>query len=131
MEKSFKIFYSWQSDLTGNRTRYVIEEAINETAAFLRDTITVIPDRDTKGKTGSPNIEETIFKKIDDCDLFIADVSIVSSHPASLNPFVRSIINSDNAAFDVSQSDVCYRIKPHKLFLFNKETEARIRYEVK
>ena len=69
--------------------------------------------------------------KVNNLEVMGRDVSIVSSHPASLNPFVRSIINSDNTSFDVSQSDVCYRVKPHKLFLFNKETEARIRYEVK
>ena len=58
------------------------------------------------------------------------DVSIVSTHPASLNPCVRSIINADNKV-DTTVETVRYSIKPHKIFLFNKETEERIRYEVK
>jgi len=58
------------------------------------------------------------------------DVSIVSTHPASINPLVRSIINADNKV-DLSRRDVRYRVKPHKFFLFHKETEERIRYEVK
>jgi len=58
------------------------------------------------------------------------DVSIVSTHPASLNPSVRSIINSDNKV-DMGAEFVRYNVKPHKFFLFNKETEERIRYEVK
>ena len=58
------------------------------------------------------------------------DVSIVSTHSASLNPCVRSIINADNKV-DTSVETVRYSIKPHKFFLFNKETEERIRYEVK
>ena len=58
------------------------------------------------------------------------DVSIVSTHPASLNPVIRSIINADNN-LDITKSVVHYRVKPHKFFLFNKETEERIRYEVK
>ena len=58
------------------------------------------------------------------------DVSIVSTNSASLNPSVRSIINADNKV-DLSAKTVRYSIKPHKFFLFNKETEERIRYEVK
>ena len=58
------------------------------------------------------------------------DVSIVSTHSASLNPVIRSIINADNKV-DASTGVVSYSIKPHKLFLFNKETENRIYFEVK
>ena len=58
------------------------------------------------------------------------DVSIVSTNPASLNPCVRSIINADNKV-DLGAKTVRYSVKPHKFFLFNKETEERIRYEVK
>ena len=58
------------------------------------------------------------------------DVSIVSTNPASVNPLIRSIINADNKV-DMTRTTVSYNIKPHKFFLFNKETEERIRYEVK
>ena len=43
---------------------------------------------------------------------------------------IRSIVDADNKV-DLSKATVSYRIKPHKFFLFNKETEERIRYEVK
>ena len=58
------------------------------------------------------------------------DVSIVSTNAASLNPSIRSIINADNKV-DLGAKTVRYSIKPHKFFLFHKETEERIRYEVK
>ena len=58
------------------------------------------------------------------------DVSIVSTNDASINPLIRSIIGSDNKV-DLSQEFVHYSLKPHKVFLFNKETEERIRCEVK
>ena len=58
------------------------------------------------------------------------DVSIVSTNPASQNPVVRSIINADNKV-DITTETVRYSLKPHKVFLFSKETEERIRYEVK
>ena len=57
------------------------------------------------------------------------DVSIVSTHEASLNPVVRSIINADNKV-DVTAATVNYNLKPHKVFLFDAETEERIYFEV-
>lgn len=57
------------------------------------------------------------------------DVSIVSRHTASLNPVIRSIINADNKV-DVTAATVRYDLKPHKVFLFDAETEERIRFEV-
>ena len=56
------------------------------------------------------------------------DVSIVSTNPASCNPVIRSIINADNK-IDVSAEAIRYSLKPHKVFLFNKETEERIYFE--
>ena len=58
------------------------------------------------------------------------DVSVVSTNPASVNPTIRSIINADNKV-NLAAGTVRYNVKPHKFFLFNKETEERIRYEVK
>ena len=58
------------------------------------------------------------------------DVSVVSTHPASANPFVRSIINADNKV-DADREFVRYSIKSHKIFIFSKETEERIYFEVK
>ena len=68
--------------------------------------------------------------KLNNVEVMGRDVSIVSTHPASANPDVRSIINADNKV-DTSIKTVRYSIKPHKLFLFNKETEERIYFEVK
>ena len=58
------------------------------------------------------------------------DVSVVSRHSASLNPVIRSIIDADNK-LDLSAATVKFTLKPHKVFLFNAETEERIRFEVK
>ena len=57
------------------------------------------------------------------------DVSIVSTHEASQNPVIRSIIDADNKV-DVAKGTVNYTLKPHKVFLFNAETEERIYFEV-
>lgn len=78
---TFKIFYSWQSDLPGNKTRYFIRECIDEAINLALETEAIEAERDeaTFGTTGSPNIVTTLFSKIDECDLFIADVSLCFS----------------------------------------------------
>jgi multiple sugar transport system ATP-binding protein len=68
--------------------------------------------------------------KLSNVEVMGRDVSIVSTNPASLNPVIRSIINADNKV-DITAENVRYSLKPHKVFLFSKETEQRIRYEVK
>ncbi len=57
------------------------------------------------------------------------DVSIVSENDAAISEQLRSIINSDNK-IDPSNQTVSYSLKPHKVFLFNKTTEERVRFEV-
>lgn len=59
------------------------------------------------------------------------DVSIVSTHSEVISDMgtLRVIINSDNN-IDTSMDTVCFDLKPNKVFLFNKETEGRIEYEV-
>ncbi|MGI6498978.1 MAG: hypothetical protein ACOX0U_09310 [Oscillospiraceae bacterium] len=76
--QKFKIFYSWQSDLPGNSTRNFIRGCIDEAIDLAQESEAFEAERDeaTTGTTGSPNIVTTIFSKIDNCDLFIADVSL-------------------------------------------------------
>jgi len=57
------------------------------------------------------------------------DVSVVSTHEASLNPTVRSIIDADEKP-QADAETVRFSLKPHKVFLFDKETEERIYFEV-
>ncbi len=53
------------------------------------------------------------------------DMSLVCKSDASLNPIVRAIVNSD-IKVDPAQSAVKFNLKPHKVFLFDAETEQRI-----
>ncbi|MBQ1210628.1 MAG: ABC transporter ATP-binding protein, partial [Clostridia bacterium] len=57
------------------------------------------------------------------------DVSVVSTHDASVNPAIRSIINADNKV--AAGETVTYSLKAHKVFLFDKENENRIYFGVK
>jgi len=58
------------------------------------------------------------------------DVSVVSTSEASVNPTVRSIIDADNK-IDVGAKTISFRLKRHKVFIFDKETEQRVYPEVK
>ncbi|MBQ9468705.1 MAG: ABC transporter ATP-binding protein [Clostridia bacterium] len=58
-------------------------------------------------------------------DVMGRDVSVVSTHEASLNPTVRSIIDADNRPAPGAET-VRFLLKPHKVFLFDGETEKRI-----
>ena len=68
--------------------------------------------------------------KLNNVEVMGRDVSIVSTHAASENPQVRSIIDADNK-IDVSKEEVCFSLKAHKTFIFNKDTEERIFFEEK
>ena len=65
--------------------------------------------------------------KLSNVEVMGRDVSIVSTHENSLNPVLRSIVDADNKV-DVTAEAVRFNLKPHKVFLFNKETEERIRF---
>lgn len=56
------------------------------------------------------------------------DTTVVSTHPASQNPSVRSIISAENAVVPVN-GEVAFDIKRNKLFLFDPQTGERIRME--
>ncbi|MBR3714903.1 MAG: ABC transporter ATP-binding protein [Clostridia bacterium] len=64
--------------------------------------------------------------KLNSVEIMGRDVSIVSTHEASQNPVIRSIINADNKV--ESAETVSYSLKPHKVFLFSKQDENRIRF---
>ena len=68
--------------------------------------------------------------KLSSVEVMGRDVSVVSTNEASANPVVRSIIDADNK-LSLTSETVNYTLKAHKVFLFNKETENRIYFEVK
>jgi multiple sugar transport system ATP-binding protein len=77
-----------------------------------------------------PNPNGVLTCKLNTVEVMGRDASVISTHPASLNPIVRAIINSD-IQVDTTADTIKYNIKPHKFFIFNKETEERIYFEVK
>ena len=105
---------------------YIGEDAVLE--------VTNVPDQEVsigirpEGFNLDP--EGPMHCKLSNVEVMGRDVSIVSTNDASCNPVVRAIINADNKV-DTAAETVRFSIKPHKIFLFSKETEERIYFEVK
>ena len=72
-----------------------------------------------------PAEDGTFVCKLSNVEVMGRDVSIVSTHTASANPAVRSIVDADYN-IRVGAESVAFTLKPHKVFLFDKETEERI-----
>jgi hypothetical protein len=75
------IFFAWQLDTKSENNKTFIWESIVSACKKCEDTATPElsprPEKDMEGVSGSPNIVQTIFKKIDQCSIFIADVTLV------------------------------------------------------
>ncbi len=71
------VFYSWQSDLPNSVNRGFIKDALQKALKELgRDDVTL--DMDTQDVSGSPPIADTILKKIEECAVFVPDLTFVA-----------------------------------------------------
>ncbi|MBP5294963.1 MAG: ABC transporter ATP-binding protein [Lachnospiraceae bacterium] len=58
-------------------------------------------------------------------DVMGRDISVITKHEDSLNPSIRAIISADQKT-EVTGGSVRFSVKPHKIFVFDGETEERI-----
>jgi len=75
------IFYSWQSDLPNNINRGFILDCLERAVRAIASedlSLEFDIDRDTLDVSGSPDIVATIFKKIDNATMFVADATFVA-----------------------------------------------------
>lgn len=80
------VFYSWQSWTDGGANRNFIQDCLERAIKDIRkdDSLRLDPviDRDTQGVPGSADIANTIFGKVAEADVFVADVSFAVESPA-------------------------------------------------
>ncbi len=76
------VFYSWQSD--DKKTKNFVEKHLKNVIKSLKDNPKIesrpILDDSTKGKLGAVDIPATISEKIDNCDVFIADMTFIGEY---------------------------------------------------
>lgn len=82
-KNTIRIFYSWQSDLSSQFTKGFFREAIQQAVTdkeTVSPEITIIVDEATSNTAGSPEIPDTILDKLNRCDIFIGDLSIINNN---------------------------------------------------
>lgn len=63
--------------------------------------------------------------KLDRVEVMGRDISVVCTHPDCENAAIRAIINAESRV-DTARDTVCFALKPRKVFLFHRETQARL-----
>ena len=72
-----------------------------------------------------PDPEGPFTCRMDRVEVMGRDVSIVSTHAEMTGKSIRSIVSSENR-FEPDQKEVRFRLKPYKVFLFDRESEERV-----
>jgi hypothetical protein len=77
------VFYAWQAQHPGNCNRSLIEKALERALQDLAQNkagpIEFELDQDARGALGSPEISATILQKIENCSIFVADITPIGS----------------------------------------------------
>ena len=100
---------------------YIGEEAVLAVPGVANQsgTAAIRPEGFTLSETGALSCD------LSRVEVMGRDISVVSTHPKSQNVTIRSIISAENAVNTASQK-VRFDLKPNKVFLFQKESGARI-----
>ncbi|MBQ1238208.1 MAG: ABC transporter ATP-binding protein [Oscillospiraceae bacterium] len=88
-------------------------------------TVTIRPEGFELEEEGAFTLDLTMV------EVMGRDITVVATHPACRNANIRAIISSDNRVDEDGDKKVRFALKPHKVFLFHKETEERIRFDLK
>ena len=100
---------------------YIGEEAVLAVPGVADQSVTaaIRPEGFTLSETGALSCD------LSRVEVMGRDISVVSTHSKSQNVTIRSIISAENAVNTASQK-VRFDLKPNKVFLFQKESGARI-----
>jgi hypothetical protein len=105
MSSRLTLFYSWQNDAPFSLNRGFIEQAIQEALKRLHlDAALENASRDacleanegTHANADAPSVIETFLKKIDECAIFIADLTLVGVPKGALTNVTSSPRHSPN-----------------------------------
>lgn len=92
-----KIFYSWQSDLPNNKNRGFINNCLSKAAKNIyqkdKSISEYLIESDSRNESGTPDLVTSIFSKIDVCDIFVADISIINSTENQISAPFRKMPN--------------------------------------
>ena len=86
MKSKYTLFLSWQSDV--NSARSAVESAVRGAISSLLDTdqLNIELDESTWNVPGMPKIEDVIKDKIENSDIFVADITPILTKGSKLLP---------------------------------------------
>lgn len=101
------VFYSWQSDTDSKLNNFFIKSCLESAISKILQqhksagnklALSIRIDHDTKGKSGTPNVVQSIFEKIESCHIFIADVTFTGEIVAKVKD---ELMPNSNVLFEM------------------------------
>ena len=91
----YRLFFSWQNDRKD--TKAIINSALNKAKSKLKaEGIELFIDQDTRERVGKRNIDTEVLEKIRKCDIFVADLTpITTLMPKSKHELPKHMPNSN------------------------------------
>ena len=106
--KSFTVFFSWQSDVPENSDflRSFIKTSIKKLETT--QNVNVLYDEASRSVVGSQKVEEVILEKIRACDVFIADITPITRIETEEGEKKRiKLLPNPNVAFELGYAMHC------------------------
>ena len=140
------IFYSWQSDLPEENNKAFIGSCLRKALSKIKEdknfSLEYVIDRATSKRIGTVDIAQTIFNKINNAKLFVADVSIINhrsrKYRKTPNPNVlielgyavrtigwANVICVFNTKYGHPE-DLPFDIRNRRLLLYNSEDDKSV-----
>ena len=99
------VFYAWQNDTPSKSNRYLIRDLLEGASKSIRNDAIVEDsprlDYDTRGISGTPEIASTIFSKIKQCAVFVADVTFVGAALSMVPNSERKLLPNPNVMLEL------------------------------
>lgn len=95
MMKQYRLFFSWQNDRRD--VKNIISSALTKAVRqFAEEGIELVIDQDTRGRVGKRNIATEVLDKICSCDIFLADLTPITTYlPTAQNGLPKHMPNSN------------------------------------
>ena len=143
------IFYSWQSKTDEKKNRYFIRDAAEKAVRIINEedkpelhNFEIVVQDSTRGVPGTPDIPETIKKRIRECDIFLSDITMIMDpdiQPDLPEPhysnnvmlelgFAQSVVDSDRIITVLNNDFGSVRDDLNKIPFDNRQLRAPIEY---
>lgn len=102
----YTLFFSWQNDKKG--VKKIIRNALNNAKTVLqKENIRLILDEDTRGRVGNRDIVRAVLDKINKCDIFLADVTPVTTMYKNVKSHLPKHLPNSNVMFEYGYALHC------------------------